>query len=292
MLTETQIAERVHSIGSSDAAAICGLNPWRSPLEVFLEKTGRAAHFAGNEATEAGDDLEDAIVNRTLRKLQAVSHERAPALLTADGYPFITANLDATAILPEGDKTIIEAKSSGITKMLDFSAWGEEWSADVPDYYQCQVQHQLFVAGDEYAFAILSALLPPRGFVIFCIPRQEDVIEALIERHTAFWQLVMNDTPPEGEVSLDVAKRLRRTTGKSVDLDPELVASFLRAQDDKKAASEAEDAARAKLLLALGDAEVGRYDGGEFTYLESTAKGYTVEERKYRTLRNRATRGK
>ncbi len=292
MLTAEQISMRTESIGSSDASAIVGLNPWRTPVDVWLEKTGRAASFKGNEATEAGDLLEDAVINRALQKIKAVSHERAPELMYADGLPFISARLDCTAVLPEGDRTIVEGKTSGITKMLDMDAWGEEWSDAVPDYYKIQVQHQLFVAGPDYQFAILSALIPPRGFVMFCLPRQQDVIDALVERHIEFWECVRTDTPPEGEASIEVAKRLRRLDGKETNLDWTLVASLERAKSDLKAAKDQEEKSQAALLLALGDAEIGKYEGGIVTYKESTRKSYTVAESSYRTLRIKPTKGK
>ena len=37
------LAVRKHGIGSSDAAAAVGLNPYKSQLELWLEKTGRDA---------------------------------------------------------------------------------------------------------------------------------------------------------------------------------------------------------------------------------------------------------
>lgn len=44
---EQWLEVRKGGIGSSDAAAAVGMNPYKSPLELWLEKTGRAT---GNEA--------------------------------------------------------------------------------------------------------------------------------------------------------------------------------------------------------------------------------------------------
>lgn len=52
---------RAKGIGGTDAAAIVGLDKYRSPLAVFLEKTGQAAKFEGNEHTRRGQLLEGAV---------------------------------------------------------------------------------------------------------------------------------------------------------------------------------------------------------------------------------------
>jgi len=40
MPREQWLELRRQGIGGSDAAAILGMNPWKSPMDVWLEKTG------------------------------------------------------------------------------------------------------------------------------------------------------------------------------------------------------------------------------------------------------------
>jgi putative phage-type endonuclease len=60
-LTAAQHTDRAAALTATDFAAILGLHPHRSPLDVWLSKTGKASAFAGNERTKWGDLLEPTI---------------------------------------------------------------------------------------------------------------------------------------------------------------------------------------------------------------------------------------
>lgn len=283
MLTPEQIAKRRFSIGSSDAPSVCGVNPWRSAYDVWLEKTGRVEPFAGNDATRAGDLLEPAVIQHAVNVLKPIVLDRGTEL-TAQ-MPFITATLDASAVLPSGDRCIIEGKTGGICSMLNGDGWGEPETDEIPEHYMVQVQHQLFVAGEDYQFAVVSALIPPRGFVLYYVPRLPDLIGAIVEREIEFWRCVQADTPPEGTPSMDALKRMRRQPNKTVEIDPVLVEMYRTAQEKAKAAEKEADEAKKLLLAALGDAEAGDAGSETVTYFESSRKGYVVEPTTYRQLR-------
>jgi putative phage-type endonuclease len=55
------LEQRRHGIGGSDAAAALGLSPWKTPLSLYLEKTGDARPFRDNESMLWGRVLEPAI---------------------------------------------------------------------------------------------------------------------------------------------------------------------------------------------------------------------------------------
>ena len=50
---------RKTGLGGSDAGAVCGLNPYSSPMEVFYDKTGSSVEELDSEAVRQGHDLED-----------------------------------------------------------------------------------------------------------------------------------------------------------------------------------------------------------------------------------------
>lgn len=288
MLTETQLAERKKFIGSSDSAAIVGLNPWATAYDVWASKTGRVENFAGNAATEAGDRLEDAVVNWGLDQIKPIESRRAPAAMLQG---VMGANLDADALTARWGKVIVEGKTAGITSPLQFDQWGDEWTAAVPDHYQVQVQHQLAVAGPDYQLAFLAALLGSRGFVLYAIPRDQAAIDALIEACESFWaNHVLTDTPPDASPSMEVAKRLRRTKGKQVAFDARLLLTWTRAKDELKAAKDAEEKAKAAVIGALGDADAGVSEAGTVTYYEQSRAGYEVQPCSFRVLRTKGNR--
>ena len=55
---------RKTGIGGSDAGAICGLNPYASPMSVYLDKTRNDIADEDNESMRQGRDLEDYVARR------------------------------------------------------------------------------------------------------------------------------------------------------------------------------------------------------------------------------------
>ena len=137
---------RNQGIGSSDAATVCGLNPFKSQLELWMEKTGRIQpeHIDMTEDSPLvwGTILEpivaDHYAKRTGRKVRRVN-----SILQHAEHPFMLANLDREII---GDKEVqsLECKTAGV-----YSA--KHWENGVPEYIQLQVQHQLAVTGQNAA---------------------------------------------------------------------------------------------------------------------------------------------
>ena len=61
MNREEWLNERRTGIGGSDAAAVMGLNPWKSPLDVYLDKTGQLMESPDNPALYWGRVLEEVV---------------------------------------------------------------------------------------------------------------------------------------------------------------------------------------------------------------------------------------
>jgi len=113
----------------------------------------------------------------------------------------------------------------------------------------------------------LAALTPPRGFRLYEVERDQELIAAIEKRCYEFWHgNVLADVPPEGTVSLDVAKRMRRVPNKIVEIAEYTAAMFDEAKSMLKEAEECESEAKAALLLAMGDAEQGDSPIGTYTY--------------------------
>lgn len=55
---------RKQGIGGSDAGAICGLNPYRSAMQVYQDKTSDKIEDNDNEAMRQGRELEEYVSHR------------------------------------------------------------------------------------------------------------------------------------------------------------------------------------------------------------------------------------
>jgi len=64
MSREEWLESRRNGIGGSDASAILGVNPYSSPLKVYMDKIGKGVEEEENEAMRQGTDLEQYVADR------------------------------------------------------------------------------------------------------------------------------------------------------------------------------------------------------------------------------------
>jgi putative phage-type endonuclease len=191
MLTAQQLDERLSGIGSSDAPAVLGVNPYRSAVDVYLEKTGERepADLTDNQAVHFGNVLEDVIATEYVRRTGCKVRRRNQTFRHAD-YPHMVCHPDRTI---DHARTILECKTAG-QYMAD--AWGEAGSDEVPDEYLVQVTHQMIVMG--YEHADLAVLIGGRDFRIYQLALDAELADILITREGQFWNdHVLAGLPPE-----------------------------------------------------------------------------------------------
>jgi putative phage-type endonuclease len=279
-ITEAMVEERKGWIGSSDVGVILGLSSYKTPYDLYLEKRGLLEpERRESKAATAGKRFEYGVLDEAeelLGRLDRNVHRKAQSL----AFPLAT-NIDAVVV--ETGKPV-EAKTAGLLGPL-VGNWGEAGTDEVPDAYIAQAQVHLLVTEKESCH--LPSFIAGRGFVMFEIPRNEEVIKIIVDRCARFWEEVQKGTPPERSLpTLDVVKRLRRQPNKVISIPDAIVGDWLNCKEAESLAKKAKEAAEANLLAAMGDAE-GAESGmyGRITYLETSRKGYVVEPCTYRTLR-------
>lgn len=147
----------IKGIGGSDAAAAVGLGKRKSMVQLWKEKTGRAAvkDLSGVDYVQMGVKTEG-----PMREMFAALHpelevvHRPYDIYRQTERPWLFATLDGEVRdRATGEKGVLEIKKFQITKKTDWQLWDDR----VPDEYFCQVMHQLLAT--EYSFAWLWALL-------------------------------------------------------------------------------------------------------------------------------------
>jgi putative phage-type endonuclease len=258
---------RKGGIGSSDAAAAVGLSPYKSQLELWLEKTGRADTLAEHQGMDDprfwGTLLEPYVAvayqQKTDRKVRRVN-----AVLQHPTLPFMLANIDREVIgCP--DVQILECKTAG-----EFGS--RLWKDGVPEYVQLQVQHQLAVTGK--AAADVAVLLCGQTLEIHRIERDEEVIARLVVLESRFWGYVESDTPPPADGSESAARALRRLypgndTALDFTSDLELGRTFdTLAELSAEIEAREKEAERLKQAIqqAMGDASKAIFANGTVTF--------------------------
>lgn len=271
-LTPDQIAARRHLLGASEIPAVLGVDPHRSPVDVYLSKVEDLGDFT-NPAIEAGNRLEPVLL--------AYAEEHVGRPLADRGVLHVKGLLGATLDGDFGGGEIVEAKTTGIV-----DDWGDEGTDQVPDRVLAQVHHQFYVTGAVVAWVPVILARFSLKFAMYRVERNNDLCEMVAAKGIEFMeQHVAKRKPPVGIPSLEILKRIRREPGTWADVPDDLVAAWIEAREAEKAAGQRRDEAQAAVLAALGSCDGGRCGQGELTYMLTQRKGYTVAASEYRTLR-------
>lgn len=266
------LAVRRTGIGGSDAAAAVGLNPYMSPLELWLDKTGRAEGLPRADPDDTTSliywgTLLEPLVAAVYTRQTGNRVRRVNAVLRHPTIPFMLANLDRE-IVGARNVQILECKTAG-----EFGA--RLWRNGVPEYVELQVQHQLAVTGKTAAH--VAVLLCGQALEVFRIERDEGLIARLVELEARFWRYVESDTPPPADGSESADRALRHLYpghGGTVDFtgDVQLSSTFadlvaVRAEIETRQAVEAQ--LKQTIQQAMGDATRARFETGEVSFKRS-----------------------
>lgn len=275
--------------GASDAAAICNQSPYTSPFEMYLKATGQIQDNR-TEAQELqldiGLELEPVILN-LYEKREGVKVERdLPMYLSAE-IPFMGASLDAK-IPGSEDKRIIDSKSSNF-RMFDESGddpnkFGKEGTDEVPYYILFQAQHQMSVMGSQRVD--FPVLVDARGFKIYTVNRNDDLIEQIIEAEREMYERIINADPPSPTWEHSGTRRLLNEmfgyqAGQVTELtldDKELWDECQQLNLKKKDCEERINAIKNELLFKLGDNELGRFPSSNIELKRTIVKDSIVTQ--------------
>lgn len=205
MLTQAQIDFRKTGIGASESAAILGVHPYLSAMELYARKIGLSLDEPKNIKRLWWGSVAEALV---LDRYQ-IDHPEAHVLRTTEalhchrhpGHPEIIANLDGA--VGAVDSHILEVKTVGSR------AWWLSWEngKQVPLYIQVQCQHQMLVTG-----AKRNTVLALVDYELHELPIERDdaFIEKLRRKIVGFWaDNVQAKVPPMWDGSTSCYEALK-----------------------------------------------------------------------------------
>lgn len=257
-------------LGGSDAATLLDLNPYSSRWALWLDKTGRTPHSDGiGPKGDWGHRLESVV--RAAFTEQTGIPTRRHGMVRSVEHEWMLYSPDAVT----GDGGIYEGKTSHWRMR-------HQWDDDaVPDLAYCQVQWGMAVTGRPHAW--LVGLIDGYDLRIRRVTQDPDLIGMLVREGENFWGIVQTDTPPAitgGD--LDAIQGFhRRVTDESPAVSGDvgdLVGDYQRRTADAKDALEKVDAAKARLVDAIGGHDrIVDLTGAEWaTRREQTSRGIDV----------------
>ncbi len=217
MLTPQQIEMRRGGITATDVAAIVGCHPYRTKLDVWLDKTGNAPPFAGDETRSRWGDILEGPIRTDYEERHRVRVEipgtlrhrsRRWAMATPDGIVYHSGS----STPDRGLEIKVHGRDAVFFGGLEYGAPGSD---EVPAHELIQCMWNIDVAElgrwDEVAFLDGAP-------IEFNIDRDDELIGMLVEQSERFLvDHIKTNTPPPPDGSRAWDEWLKRRWAKNTD---------------------------------------------------------------------------
>lgn len=170
---------RKNYITATDAVVIMGYSKWKTPYQLFMEKTGPVVDTPKNAAMKRGIFLEP--IARELFEVK-INYKLTPKVVIKD---WAMASLDG---ISDDGRVMVEIKCAGPRDhaiALD---------GRVPEHYYPQLQHQMYVTDLDKMFYF--SFDGDDGVVVPVI-RDQNFIDKMVAQELDFYGRLKSGTPPE-----------------------------------------------------------------------------------------------
>lgn len=248
------LAARKQGIGGSDVAAIMGLDPWRGPFDVYVDKITDDTDESASPVMRLGQLLEDGIA-QAYAETTGSTISKPTHLLAHDDHDWMLGTPDRWT----------DNRGDGVLE-VKLSHRSEEWEQGVPERYQLQAMHYVAVTGLPYCD--VAALLHGRDLRVYEVERDDAMIDGLVAIEREFWQRVLDRDPPTPDrlSAASLRKLYANTDPTPIELPDWLgdtIEELRQARLDEKSAKARGETAANIISAALCEHEVGTIDGIE-----------------------------
>lgn len=264
---EEWLENRMKGIGGSDAGAILGLNPYKSPFYLWCEKTGRITNDIDNEAMRQGRDLEDYVARRWMEATGKKVHKSGFSYQSKE-HPYMLANVDRLVV---GENAGLECKTANALTRTRYD------KGDIPASYYAQCMHYMAVTGmDKWYIAIIVL---GKAFYFFEVERNEEEIEALIQQEHKFWNYVKTDQEPPVDGTDSTSEALNQVFDASEDvgsvlISDDLTSMILELKSKQKELQTIQREYENQIKDLMGDAVYAYSNHASITWKESVSKRF------------------
>lgn len=272
------LEKRREGIGGSDASGIVGLNKYKSPVAVYMDKVDPGEQEAETpEAAYWGHVHENTVAEEFKKRNPEYRVQRSNFMWAHKEHTFMRANFDRVLYHKTKGWGILEIKTSSEYRKGE---WEEE---SVPEEYLIQLMHYIAIAGCDYA--CFAVLIGGNKYREFYVERDQELIDSLIEIERDFWENnVLAENPPAldgSESSKNVLKMLYPAdeveSKEIVELPDEagkLIEEYNQAKALEKEAKAKKDEAQNKLCGMLGHHEYGVFGDMQVKWKQTTSTSF------------------
>jgi putative phage-type endonuclease len=272
MLTDEQRAKRHEGIGASDTPIIMGYSSYKTPYQLYLEKTGVIQ--SEDEITEQqywGNALEPIIIKRFADENDvAVSF---PDTVYHPDYPFIFANLDGWV---ESENAVVEAKCANSFQRKE---WDMALTDGIPLVYLIQIAKQCAITNASRGYC--AVLIGGMEYKQFVYERDAALEELIINADKEFWSCVVNKREPEPINTSDCRLKYPTPAPEKISQSTFQVANNLMdlqvVKQKIKELTDTEDTYKMRIMSHMGNAEyLMGHEGELLATWKATKKGTRV----------------
>lgn len=197
------LKHRQAGIGGSDASCIAGLNPWKSAIQLYMDKKEENPQEQKSLRMELGNRLEG-LVAELFTEATGLKVRNVNGILKNDKYPFALANIDRAIV---GEKAFLECKTTNSYALKD-------WEEGVPAHYEIQCLHYMAITGATHCY--IAALIGNSDFIWHKIERDQETIDYLMQIERDFWENnIEKDVVPMPDGSDAYSEYLKKKYDKS-----------------------------------------------------------------------------
>lgn len=190
MLSQEQLELRKTGIGGSDAAAIFGLSKWKTPLEVFLDKTTNIVKDVANVDAVHWGNLLEPIVRSEYSRLTGKNVIIDNNMKRHRKYNFMIGNVDG--LIDDGG--VLECKTCSLYKAHE---WGTPGTDEMPKYYVTQCAHYRILLNAPYV-DLSAAIAGKNKIETYRYVKNERLEKEILEKESDFWhENVLKGIPPD-----------------------------------------------------------------------------------------------
>jgi len=250
--------DRTKYLGGSDIGAILGLSPFKSPLAVWMEKTGKETKQSDSLPLRFGSFAEEFVANEYAKATGfALRHDESIYIHSEHSY--ISAHIDRfvhTDGLDQPATKILECKTAN---PFSRAQWGEVGSDQIPMSYLCQTVWYMAITGIEKTD--LAVLFGNTDFRIYTILRDPELENLVLEKAHHFWhEHVLKDIPPPVKSPEDCQLLFERSDpAKTLEANAETLTLIERLQKlhhQGNACNEEITTLKTQIMAQMQDAEV------------------------------------
>jgi putative phage-type endonuclease len=278
--------DRSKYIGGSDIGAILGLSRFRSPLEVWMEKTGKETKQLDSLPLRFGSFAEEFVASEYSRATGfELIHDES--IYLHPKHAFMSAHIDRFVL--EGGAAsstpsrILECKTANPFSSGD---WGEVGSDEVPMSYLCQCIWYMAITNINRVD--LAVLFGNSDFRIYEIARDLELETVILQKASLFWSdYVLKDLPPPAQSEADCQTLFKKgDPTKSIEAQPETLELSRRlALLNSEISTREEEISSIKqnIMNQMGEAETLTYQGKVLATWKAPKPSFRLDSKRLET---------